>query len=132
MGGSARGGCPRAVAVATAAALWGWTAKANGPVDLVVPPRRYLRAGPSVRLHRLNIGPDDVTAHNRLAVTAVEIDGWAHHTNVDVFRGDRHRQNLLVNHGWRVLRFTYHDLVDRPDQVLTEIRAVLQTSHRSR
>jgi very-short-patch-repair endonuclease len=57
---------------------------------------------------------------------AVEIDGWAYHSDVDAFQRDRQRQNRLVAHGWRVLRFTYRDLVDRPDAVIAEIRSALR------
>ncbi|MGH4024676.1 MAG: DUF559 domain-containing protein [Pseudonocardiaceae bacterium] len=56
---------------------------------------------------------------------AIEIDGWAWHVTPDRFVRDRQRQNTLVNGGWRVLRFTWHDLTARPDAVLTEIRAAL-------
>ena len=37
---------------------------------------------------------------------AIEIDGWAWHTDPDRFRDDRRRQNALVTAGWMVLRFT--------------------------
>lgn len=56
---------------------------------------------------------------------AVEVDGWAWHSGVDRFRWDRQRQNALVNAGWRVLRFTWHDLTARPEAVIAEIRAAL-------
>lgn len=53
---------------------------------------------------------------------AIEIDGWAWHSGVDRFRRDRVRQIALVLAGWTVLRFTWHDLVHRPDAVVAEIR----------
>ncbi len=56
---------------------------------------------------------------------AVEVDGWAWHSGVDRFRWDRQRQNALVNAGWRVLRFTWHDFTARPEAVIAEIRAAL-------
>jgi very-short-patch-repair endonuclease len=56
---------------------------------------------------------------------AVEIDGWAWHMDVDRFRSDRHKGNALVRAGWDVLRFTWHDLTNRPDYVISEIRAAL-------
>jgi very-short-patch-repair endonuclease len=59
---------------------------------------------------------------------AIEIDGWAFHVDTDTFQRDRQRQNLLVRHGWRVLRFTYRDLVARPDQVIAEIVAATAPS----
>lgn len=39
---------------------------------------------------------------------AVEVDGWAWHSDVDRFAHDRRRQNALVLAGWTVLRFTWH------------------------
>ena len=59
---------------------------------------------------------------------AIEIDGWAWHTDVDRFRTDRHEGNALVAAGWTVLRFTWHDLTNRPDYVLAQIKAALLTA----
>jgi very-short-patch-repair endonuclease len=56
---------------------------------------------------------------------AVEIDGWAWHADVERFRADRRKGNALVRAGWTVLRFTWHDLTDRPDYVLAQIQAAL-------
>ncbi|MFZ0325537.1 MAG: DUF559 domain-containing protein [Actinomycetes bacterium] len=57
---------------------------------------------------------------------ALEIDGWAHHQDRDRFQADRTRQNLLIAHGWRVLRFTYADLTLRPDAVLRQVTDALR------
>ncbi len=59
---------------------------------------------------------------------AVEVDGWAWHVTADRFVDDRRRQNALVNLGWTVLRFTWHDLVSRPDGVVDEIRSALEAN----
>lgn len=48
---------------------------------------------------------------------AIEIDGWAYHSDVDRFRRDRARQNDLIMHGWTVLRFTWADLAEQPGYV---------------
>lgn len=41
----------------------------------------------------------------------VEIDGWEFHAkHLEDFKRDRRRQNLLVIHGWRMLRFTAADI----------------------
>ncbi|MFI7674011.1 DUF559 domain-containing protein [Actinophytocola sp. NPDC049390] len=56
---------------------------------------------------------------------AIEVDGWAWHSDVQRFRHDRRRQNALVLTGWTVLRFTWHDLTTRPDAVSYEIRLAL-------
>ncbi|HPY24368.1 MAG TPA: type IV toxin-antitoxin system AbiEi family antitoxin domain-containing protein [Mycobacterium sp.] len=53
----------------------------------------------------------------------IEIDGWAFHSDWDVFQADRKRQNNLALRGWQVLRFTWLDLTEHPERVLTEIRA---------
>ena len=52
---------------------------------------------------------------------AIEVDGMAHHVDVDRFRRDRSRQNALVGLGWTVLRFTWADLTQRPDYVIAMI-----------
>jgi very-short-patch-repair endonuclease len=56
---------------------------------------------------------------------AIEVDGWAYHSDVDRFRTDRSKGNALVRAGWKLLRFTWHDLVNRPQYVVAEIRAAL-------
>jgi very-short-patch-repair endonuclease len=59
------------------------------------------------------------------ARVAIEVDGWAWHSTADRFRADRRRQNALILAGWTVLRFTWDDLVHRPDAVLAQIYAAL-------
>jgi very-short-patch-repair endonuclease len=54
---------------------------------------------------------------------AIEVDGWAWHSDAGTFRRDRRRQNAVVLAGWTVLRFTWHDLTHSPDQVIAEIIA---------
>jgi very-short-patch-repair endonuclease len=55
----------------------------------------------------------------------VEVDGWAWHVDIERFQRDRRRQNRLVADGWRVLRYTWHDLQERPAEIVAEIRAEL-------
>jgi very-short-patch-repair endonuclease len=55
----------------------------------------------------------------------VEVDGWAFHTSAERFQRDRNRQNGLIAAGWAVLRFTWLDLVDRPEYVITAIRTFI-------
>jgi very-short-patch-repair endonuclease len=57
---------------------------------------------------------------------AIEVDGWAWHSDVDRFATDRRRQNALVLAGWTVLRFTWNDLTCRPEAVIAQIRATLR------
>jgi very-short-patch-repair endonuclease len=54
------------------------------------------------------------------AMLAIEIDGRVH-DRYEAFEYDRARQNDLVLQGWRVLRFTWAMLVDRPEAVLLAI-----------
>lgn len=63
---------------------------------------------------------------------AVEVDGWAWHIDVDRFRADRHKGNALVRGRWDLLRFTWHDLTNRPDYVVAEIRAALAAAEQGR
>jgi very-short-patch-repair endonuclease len=56
---------------------------------------------------------------------ALEVDGWAFHSDVDRFQRDRQRQNALVALGWTVLRFTWADLTQRPGYVARAVRAAL-------
>jgi very-short-patch-repair endonuclease len=62
---------------------------------------------------------------------AIEVDGWAYHSDVDRFRADRSKGNALVRAGWRLLRFTWHDLVSRSEYVVAEIRASLLAANSS-
>ena len=55
----------------------------------------------------------------------VEVDGWAYHRTKEQRQADAERDNLLTQAGWRVLRFTWEDVRDRPDYVLGMIRSVL-------
>jgi very-short-patch-repair endonuclease len=57
----------------------------------------------------------------------VEVDGWAYHRTKLRRQADIERDNLLTQAGWRVLRFSWEDVVDRPDYVLDVIGSVLDT-----
>lgn len=72
------------------------------------------------------IGVGDVAFDRERLV--IEVDGWAYHSSPDRFQRDRQRQNRLVRAGWRVLRFTWRDLTQRPDHVIAETRAMLSRS----
>lgn len=80
-------------------------------------------AGARVRDGRGLIGVIDVLFRAELVV--IEIDGLRAHTDPDTFRRDRQRQNRLVAAGYLVLRFTWWDLVDRPDEVIAEVTGAL-------
>ena len=57
-------------------------------------------------------------------MVAVEIDGWAFHSDRDAFQRDRSRQNVL-SQSWTVLRYTWADLTERPEHVVAEIVATV-------
>jgi very-short-patch-repair endonuclease len=56
---------------------------------------------------------------------AIEIDGYAFHSDANVFNNDRKRQNAIALAGWQVLRFTWLDLVEYPERVVAEIRRAI-------
>lgn len=65
---------------------------------------------------------------------AVEVDGHEKHRTPAQLQADLTRQNRLVAAGWTVLRFTWADVVQRPEMVATTIRrqlARLQLTWRS-
>jgi very-short-patch-repair endonuclease len=53
---------------------------------------------------------------------AIEADGWAFHNSQEDFQNDRERQNKIALLGWKVLRFTWLDLVEYPRRVIAEIK----------
>jgi very-short-patch-repair endonuclease len=59
---------------------------------------------------------------------AIEIDGRAWHSAGERFQSDRSPQNRLVLQGWTVLRFTWEDLVKRPDAVIRQVRIALRAA----
>ncbi len=92
-----------AVALLRRARITGWVANA----DICDPAGRRIAVGDLVfRTQRL----------------VMEIDGRAHHVSAEQFQRDRERQNQLVAAGWTVLRFTWADLTQRPDQVVAVVR----------
>jgi very-short-patch-repair endonuclease len=57
---------------------------------------------------------------------AIEIDGWSVHGTPAAMRRDYERQANIEDLGWRVLRFTWYDVVRRPDYVARRIRSALR------
>ena len=76
-----------------------------------------------VRVGQRLIGRVDF-AYPRLNL-AIEVDGYEFHSSLAAFSHDRARQNELVAAGWTVLRFTWDDLVHRPERVVNVLRRVL-------
>ncbi len=56
---------------------------------------------------------------------AVEWDSRRWHTQVDAFEADRARDREAVVHGWRLLRFTWKDVRDRPAEVTATVARAL-------
>jgi very-short-patch-repair endonuclease len=57
---------------------------------------------------------------------AIEVDGRRHHDDASGrFDDDRARGNELVAVGWRVLRVTWNELVQHPDRIVAQLRALL-------
>jgi Protein of unknown function (DUF559) len=54
-----------------------------------------------------------------------EADGYRTHGTRGAFERDRHRDRQLVLAGWRVVRFTWRQLVTEPDEVASTIRRLL-------
>jgi len=62
---------------------------------------------------------------------AIEIDGFAFHSKPMVFRGDRKRQNAVVMGRWKVLRYTWVDLVEEPERFIEEVRQMIDAASAS-
>nr|WP_255426548.1 DUF559 domain-containing protein [Pseudonocardia sp. C8] len=56
---------------------------------------------------------------------AIELDGWAWHTDPERFTADRAKGNALVAAGWTLLRFTWRDVTEHPARTVAAIRRAL-------
>lgn len=61
----------------------------------------------------------------------IELDGGQHLGDPDAYRRDRHKDVLLQQHGYFVLRFLASDLAERLDQVLDGILAAMDNRKHS-
>lgn len=59
---------------------------------------------------------------------AVELDGCEFHAPLARWTGDLDRQNRLVALGWRVLRFTWWEVHDKPHHVRTKLTEMFRAS----
>jgi len=57
----------------------------------------------------------------------VELDGRVFHDAPSSFEIDRRRDQVAAAHGWMTLRFTWANLRDEPDSVISVIRSTLLT-----
>jgi hypothetical protein len=58
----------------------------------------------------------------------VETDGWETHGPRAARQRDLKRDRRLVADGWRVIRFTWADVTDDPDEVVRTLRSLLRSS----
>jgi very-short-patch-repair endonuclease len=73
---------------------------------------------PVFNTHVEGVEADAYWARDRLVV---EVDGYLTHGRWATFQSDRARDNKLVTAGYVVLQFTWHQLTQKPMQVLAEI-----------
>jgi very-short-patch-repair endonuclease len=60
----------------------------------------------------------------------LEVDGYRTHGTWVAFQGDCTRQNVLVAHGYTILRYTAHDVQTRLGSILDEVAEVVARSSR--
>ncbi len=72
------------------------------------------------------VGPYEVDALWEDHRLVVETDGWAAHGHRTAFEKDRARDADLTAQGYAVLRFTWRQVIDRPDLVAARIAAALE------
>lgn len=65
----------------------------------------------------------DVRFLNKLLI--IEVDGEAWHSDHEQFEGDRERQNKFALANYRILRFTWDAITNRPEEVIATVRAML-------
>ncbi|HEX2191760.1 MAG TPA: DUF559 domain-containing protein [Acidimicrobiales bacterium] len=82
------------------------------------PPRRQVHAGGCDPAGRV----DFVYADARLVI---EADTRRHHMSKLDFENDRQRDNTLMADGWRVLRISWQQVTDRPNEVARLVRQAL-------
>ncbi|MEZ5230507.1 MAG: DUF559 domain-containing protein [Acidimicrobiales bacterium] len=61
----------------------------------------------------------------------LEADSRRWHATTQAMAEDRRRDRLAQQHGWIVLRFTWHELKQRPAAVAAEIRALVTARRQS-
>lgn len=65
---------------------------------------------------------DDAYPDHRLAI---EWDGRKYHGQFSAFEADRQRDREALENGWKVLRFTWNDVNNRPQMVVDSVRSLL-------
>jgi predicted transcriptional regulator of viral defense system len=62
----------------------------------------------------------------------VEVDSLRHHGTRAAFERDRRRDQELTTRGWRVVRFTWRQVVGEPDRVAATLASLLGVERRGR
>jgi hypothetical protein len=62
---------------------------------------------------------------------AIETDGWETHGTRSAFERDRRRDQRFTLAGWRVVRFTWRQILDDPGEVETVLRGLLSQAGQS-
>ena len=81
-------------------------------------------ANQAIRINGKRYHPDLLFPRQRLVV---EFDGYAEHSKRQQFQSDHDRQNKLALTLHWVLRFTWEDITQRPEYVVSTVRAMLAT-----
>jgi very-short-patch-repair endonuclease len=80
------------------------------------------RAGLTKPQTNAYIGPHEVDAYWPHHNLVVELDGWRWHNTRRAFNQDRAKDRELTERGLRVIRFTHHDVTNRPAHVIETLR----------
>jgi very-short-patch-repair endonuclease len=71
------------------------------------------------------IGNFEVDFYWRKERLVVEVDGYAFHASKRRFEGDRRRDAILTARGLRIMRVTWHQIIDEPEAVLVRLAQAL-------
>lgn len=58
-------------------------------------------------------------------LVGIEAEGYDPHGVRERWSNDRDRRNVLTNLGWRILHFTWDQIVDEPERVVATVREAL-------
>jgi Protein of unknown function (DUF559) len=80
-------------------------------------------APPPVYHHLVKVGHEtfEIDFAYPEAMLLIEVDGFGPHTTPEAFEEDRRRQNLLVDKGYMMRRYTRNRVIHRADAVAAEI-----------
>lgn len=79
---------------------------------------------------QVRIGRYRVDFAHRETKTILEIDGWAFHRQRGAFDADRERDSSLAAAGWLVVRMTWRQVMNTPNEVAGRLAAVLKARSR--